>query len=88
MTTETEKSPREVSVEIVGAHLSDKDVRFERMAADIEQALRYRDERAATICEGLVTFSPEHEKYTPADGAPCGWCDGLETAASAIRGKS
>ena len=43
-------------------------------------------EEAAKVCESLVTFDPEHEKYTPADAdVPCGWCDGLEKAAAKIR---
>ena len=94
-TTETEKSVTEIAEQITGdvakicgcAWSSCTRTRTATTKA-IEKALRDRDERAAKICEGLVTFSPEHEKYTPADGAPCGWCDGLETAASAIRGKS
>ena len=43
-------------------------------------------EGAAQLCEGLVTFAPEHEKYVPADPeVPCGWCDSLELAAERIR---
>lgn len=43
-------------------------------------------EEAAKVCDGLVTFDPDHEKYTPEDeSVPCGWCDGLERAAEKIR---
>lgn len=60
----------------------------------VDSALRQREkevraeerERAAKICEGLVTFDPDHGKYAPEDAdAPCGWCDGLEKAAATIR---
>ena len=43
-------------------------------------------QEAAAKCEALVTFAVEHEKYCPKDASvPCGWCDGLEKAASEIR---
>jgi ribosomal protein S19E (S16A) len=93
MTTETEKSPGEIARGVTDwlheVGFIDKDhINHRRITDRVEKALRDRDERAAKICEDLVTFPPDHEKYTPADGSPCGWCDGLEAAASAIRGKS
>lgn len=51
----------------------------------IEAALKARDERAAKICHDIVTFDADHEKFAPeAEHELCGWCEGLERAASVI----
>lgn len=46
-----------------------------------------RDKRAAGICQELVILDPDHEKYIPGNGQPCGWCHGLEKATERIRDK-
>lgn len=46
----------------------------------IDLALRNERERAAKICEGLVTFTEDHGGQEP-----CKWCEALETAAKTIR---
>lgn len=40
-------------------------------------------EACAQVCEDTVTFTEEHHNRDGLD--PCGWCEGLETAAARIR---
>lgn len=55
------------------------------MAEKIKQVLIDR-EVAARTCENLVTYDPEHEKWMEhQQGEACGWCAGLEKAATEIR---
>lgn len=55
------------------------------VAEKIKQVLIDR-EVAARTCENLVTYDPEHEKWMEhQQGEACGWCAGLEKAATEIR---
>lgn len=60
---------------------------IDRISTFVAERELARDERAAGICQELVILDPDHEKYIPGNGQPCGWCHGLEKATERIRDK-
>ena len=94
MTTEPEKSRREIAQQIVARWKADigKVVKYEHMEADIDKALRDRDERWARLADKEAReWRVEASNYKPGDSMRIRAdtrADMAEEIASAIRGKS
>ncbi len=73
----------------IGGHTFDLEAFASRLAAEMREAVEAEREACAGVCEDTVTFSEEHINYAPDDPEiRCGWCDGLEKAAAAIRARN